>query len=74
MTTAQAIVQHIEALPETAQLEVLDFVEFIEMKYRATETRQPDREWSRFSLDSAMRGMEDERSTYTKTDIKQVNS
>ncbi len=73
MTTAQAIVQHIEVLPETAQREVLDFVEFIEMKCRVSETRQPDREWSRFSLGSAMRGMEDEQSPYTEADIKQVN-
>ncbi len=65
MTTAQAIVQHIEVLPEDALREVLDFVEFLMMKGRATATSKPYEEWSRFSLASAMRGMETEDSPYT---------
>ena len=32
MTTAQAIVQQLAALPEDAQREVLDFVEFIKAR------------------------------------------
>lgn len=73
MTIAQAIVQHIEILPEDTLREVLDFVEFLEMKGRATVTRKPDEEWSRFSLASAMRGMEAEDSPYTVSDVKKVN-
>lgn len=72
MKTAQAIIQHIEALPEVAQREVLDFVEFLEMKYQSAEMRKSDKDWSSFSLDSAMRGMENEQSPYTEADIKQV--
>ncbi len=62
MTIAQAIVQHIEILPEDTLREVLDFVEFLEMKGRSAATRKPDEEWSHFSLASAMRGMEAEDS------------
>jgi len=32
MTVAEQIMQHINALPETAQTEVLDFVEYLESK------------------------------------------
>jgi hypothetical protein len=34
MTTLQAIARHLEALPEAAQREVLDFVKFLESKRR----------------------------------------
>ena len=71
MTTAQAIVQHIEALPETAQQEVLDFVEFLEFRSRPRVLREGDTAWSAFSLASAMRGMENESSPYTTADLKE---
>lgn len=71
MTTAQAIAEHIEALPRAAQREVLDFVEFLESKTRAGGVREPDASWSAFSLASAMRGMEDEDSPYTVADVKE---
>ena len=73
MTTSQVIVQHIAALPEPALREVLDFVEFLEMKNRATVTGSAEEAWSRFSLDSAMRGMEDEPSPYTVADLQRVS-
>jgi hypothetical protein len=65
MTTAQAIAQHIETLPEAARREVLDFVEFLETKTQRRVVRESDPAWSSFSLASAMRGMEDEPSLYT---------
>ncbi len=61
MTTAQAIAQHIETLPEAARREVLDF----ETKTQRRVVRESDPAWSSFSLASAMRGMEDEPSLYT---------
>ena len=71
MTTVQVIVQHIEALPEAAQREVLDFVEFLELRTKPCAVRTGDMAWSGFSLASAMRGMEDESSPYTTTDLKE---
>lgn len=71
MTTAQAIAQHIEALPEAAQREVLDFVEFLEVKTRPGVVREADAAWSAFSLASAMHGMENEPSPYTVADVKE---
>lgn len=71
MTTAQAIAQHIEALPEAAQREVLDFVEFLEAKTRPGVARESDEKLSSFSLASAMRGMEDEPTPYTVADVKE---
>jgi hypothetical protein len=70
MTTLQAIAQRIEELPEAAQREVLDFVEFLRAKNRSELTRETDDAWSSQSLISAMRGMEDEPSPYTANDIK----
>lgn len=70
MTTAEAISQRIAALPEPAQREVLDFVEFLHTRTKAA-VREPDIAWSEFSLASAMRGMEDEPSPYTAADLKE---
>ena len=71
MTTAQAIARHVEALPEAAQREVVDFVEFLESRTRPGAVRESDAAWSAFSLASAMRGMEDEPSPYTAADVKE---
>lgn len=72
MTTAQAIARHVDALPEAAQREILDFVEFIESRTRSPHVvREGDRAWSAFSLSSAMRGMADEPSLYTIADLKE---
>ena len=70
MTTTQAILQHLQALPEPVRREVLDFVEFLQVR-RTPMVREHDVEWSAFSLSSAMRGMEDEDSPYTAKDIKE---
>lgn len=70
MTTTQAIVQHLEALPDSVQREVLDFVEFLESRRGNRVLRGDDDQWSDFSLASAMRGMEDEGSPYTAADLK----
>jgi hypothetical protein len=70
VTTIQAIVQRLRALPEPAQREVLHFAEFLET--RANEYgNEPDSDgWSSFSVCAAMRGMEEEPSPYTVEDIK----
>ncbi len=71
MTTTQLIIQHLEALPEARQREVLAFVEFLESRGEDRVAREGDASWSDFSLASAMRGMEDEDSPYTVTDLKE---
>lgn len=71
MTTAEAIIQRLKSLPDSAQREVLDFVEFLESRRKDRTLRKDDVSWSDFSLASAMRGMEDEDSAYTRTDLKE---
>ena len=71
MTTAEAIIQHLKSLPDSAQREVLDFVQFIESRRKELTVREEDVGWSDFSITSAMRGMEDERTPYTLADIKE---
>jgi len=71
MTTTQAIVQRFMSLPEDAQREVLDFIAFIETRKIEQNAAQDDAAWSTLSLASAMRGMEDEDSGYTLSDIKE---
>ena len=71
MTTAQAIVEHIEVLPEAVQQEVLDFVEFLASRTKSIPVREGNVTWSDFSLASAMQGMEDEPSPYSIADLKE---
>ena len=68
MTLAEKIFQKIQKWPNDLQSEVLDFVDFIDL--RRGHVR--DQEWRDFSLASAMRGMEEEISPqYTSQDIKE---
>jgi len=68
MTTAQAILERLKDLPDSAQQEVLDFIKSLESR-RAALTREEDASWSHLSLASAMRDMEDEESPYTLADL-----
>jgi len=68
MKIAEKIVEYLETMPESAQAEVLDFVEYLQSK-QAHEGR--DDEWSRVSLETAMRGIEEEPSPYSVEDIKE---
>ena len=56
MTIAEKIIQHISSLSEYLQVEVLDFVEFIEEKNRDLEQIDERSKWSKLSLSYAMRG------------------
>jgi hypothetical protein len=64
MSLEEKIIQYVQELPESRKAEVLDFVEYLRSK---TE----ERDWSEFSLSSAMRGMENEVSPYSLEDIKE---
>ena len=67
MSLADKIIKNVKALPESKQIEVLDFIEYLRVK---TE-RQANIEWTDFSLSSAMRGMEDEQAPYSLNDLKE---
>ena len=71
MTTSEAILARLQALPESAQQEILDFVEFLASRPRTPAGREDDTTWSEFSLASAMRGMEEEDSPYSLADLKE---
>ena len=64
MTVTEQIIEHVNALPESAQSEVLDFVEYLELKSNKVN-------WSELSLSQAMRGMESEADLYSLNDIKE---
>jgi hypothetical protein len=73
MTTAERIHQYIQKLPESLQIEVLDFVEYLLLKEERKTVQQDELAWSNLSLALAMRGMEDEDTpTYTTADLKEV--
>jgi len=67
MSLADKIINNVRALPESKQLEVLDFIEYLRVK----TDRQEKTEWTDFSLSSAMRGMENEESPYSLNDLKE---
>ncbi|PIP06858.1 MAG: hypothetical protein COX51_07895 [Syntrophobacteraceae bacterium CG23_combo_of_CG06-09_8_20_14_all_50_8] len=64
MSLEEKIIQQVQDLPESKKAEVLDFVEYLKAKIE-------DKDWSLFSLISAMRGMEDEDSLYSLDDLRE---
>jgi hypothetical protein len=68
MNIVERIVEQVKSMPESDQTEVLDFVEYLKAK---KGRKEEDSEWYRFSLDSAMRGIEEEPSPYGIHDIKE---
>ncbi|MBW1779543.1 MAG: DUF2281 domain-containing protein [Deltaproteobacteria bacterium] len=71
MDIVEKIIEELRSIPESAQAEVLDFVEFLRSK---KEVKEEDSEWSRFALESAMRGIEEEPTPYKIEDIKETFS
>ena len=67
MSLTEKIIENVKSLPESKQIEILDFVEYLREK---TE-REERKEWGDFSLTSAMRGMEDEKTLYSMDDLKE---
>ena len=61
MELAERLINNLKLLSESKQAEVLDFMEYLKLK---TE-REEQKEWSAFSLASAMQGMEDEEALYS---------
>ena len=65
MVLNEKIQEYIRKLPQSLQQEMLDYLEFLLAK-----AEREDKEWSTLSLESAMRGMEDEPGLYNLADIK----
>lgn len=68
MGVAEKINQRVRQLPERAQAEVLNFVEYLLAK---AEREQDRRAWSEASLALALRGMEEEEPEYTDDDLQE---
>ncbi len=68
MTTLEEIVENLKTMPESAQAEVLEFIEYLKYKERRGDDSQ---KWGEFSLASAMRGISEEPSPYGEQDIKE---
>lgn len=67
MSLAEKIIEKVKLLPEEKQAEILDFIDSLSKKLNEEERKQ----WNRFSLESAMRGLESEESLYSLKDIKE---
>ena len=65
MSTAEQIIHEIATLRPEKQSEVLEFVEFLKEK----EKKNEENTLRKVSLTSAMRGMEEEESLYTASDV-----
>lgn len=68
MTLTEEIIHHIQTLSDPLKTEVLDFVEYLELKTKKVEE---ETDWSALSLSAAMRGMEKETTPYTINDLKE---
>ena len=75
MVVAERIQQHVQRLPVSLQVEVLDFVKYLLSKWERETAQESELAETDLSLRLAMRGMEDEEtSTYTADDLKVVFS
>ena len=68
MIVTEVLNSKMKNLPVAAQTEVLHFVEFLSQKYEQQESE--NNQWSKFSLDQAMKGLEDE-TTYSEEDLQE---
>lgn len=71
MNTVEKIIDLLKAMPDSERNEVLDFVEYLKTAARRRRQSQGESRWGQFSLESAMRGMEEEPSPYGIEDIKE---
>jgi hypothetical protein len=68
MNLSEKILKTVASLPESKQLEMLDFVEYLKIKTEKEENNN----WNSFSIASAMTDMENEDSNYVVTDLKET--
>ncbi|MEI7843539.1 MAG: hypothetical protein WCI39_10980 [Gallionellaceae bacterium] len=71
------LINILELLPREKQAEVFDFVEFLSARCAASadkplaHTEWTEAEFSELSMRQALRGMEDEKVTYTRADLRE---
>jgi hypothetical protein len=65
MSLTEKIIENVNVFPESKQRQILNFVEYLRAK---TEND----EWADFSLSTAMKGMEDEKASYSIDDLKEI--
>jgi hypothetical protein len=68
MTIVEKIVDQLKSMPQSAQAEVLGFVEYIKSEEKHISDYD---EWSRFSLEPAMRDIREEPAFYRIEDLKE---
>ena len=68
MIVTEVVNSKMQNLPVAAQTEVLHFVEFLSQKYQQQESE--DKQWSEFSLNQAMKDLEDE-TPYSEEDLQE---
>ena len=72
MVVSEKINRTVEKLPFEVQLQVLDFVEFVARKAEKINADDEEKRWEDFSLNQAMKGLEDEEMPeYTEADLKE---
>ena len=71
MNTVEKIVEHLRTMPDSERNEVLDFVEHLRTSARRRKQSEADSQWGQFSLESAMRGIEEEPSPYGMEDMRE---
>jgi hypothetical protein len=69
MNTVEKIIEHPKTMPDSERNEVLDFVEYLRTPARPRKRSEEVSQWGQFSLESAMRGIEEEPSPYDIDDI-----
>lgn len=67
MSIEEKIIQYIHELLEHEKAEVLDFIDYLKTKGE----RKAMKEWTVFSISSAIRGMEAEDTPYSLNDLKE---
>jgi len=67
MRLEEIILKHLQDLAEPEKAEVLNFIEYLQAK---TE-KKDRRDWTTFSLSSAMRDMGDQDTPYSVDDLKE---
>ncbi len=68
MNIVDKIYKELELLPEDKQSKVLDFIKHLSEKQLEEEEIE---QWNKFSLSSALEGIEDDEVEYTLDDIKE---
>jgi hypothetical protein len=72
MSIKQIIQDKIDTLSEEKQTEVLTFLNSLIESQNEYDLQQENDEWSRFSLEQAMQGLEDDNlPEYTEQDLKE---